>query len=1046
MDRTPQRPPARRRALITRGPLVALVDGLCATTTEDVDAVGRAPHGSGRIVLVTGGSGSGRTTALIAAAETCWAFGVTVHLALDADVEGRAGALVDEVLALPADRPVLLAIDDADTTRRALLERVADAADEFRRRRALVLAAVRPPEAAPNGASDALLRRIGAVGERLDVTPFDDAALGMLLAAADEQHGPVEPDLVTAVRDATGGIPRLVDAALDDRYAASPVEVVAGPPVDRLAVALADPTSRVRRVADAMLAGLDPEVHAAVVDAALFDGPFDPALPKAVFGAHMTESLSRALALGLLTLVSPADGAQDADTPVRLRFSAEALRLSALAHDAVGRPQRHVAIARTLLELPGRASDAPTALRHLRRAGEHAPRDVLREVAEAAWDQARTLGDLDGEVAALESLWEMSIDDPVRWRVLGSTLATVAVDAGRRPLAGMVARTVLRSFDARSGEMAADCRRALVAAALAATAGAEYLGQDEAAEAERMLMRAVARLGEDVDVVPLLCRAAELTSMQPHASALVRPFNLRGTDPAVADAEGAGTVPSPSSTTPVQRERWLRADREAHALIDRAEGLLAALAPDDVELRATIDVAWARTHLHDEFAGERWQRLRRSLPVLRGFDRAWAGTRLALDALSVGDRVSVERALLDASPALGDGSPLTSWRIATVRAMLLAASASLLAPSVTEVAATSGRRADEPMAELVIRVQRLMLSMEHQYDRPADAELFLPGAPELPPLVRAGRLELLARHVAERHAVAGAPDALSVGARTPDGERLTPSVRLIDDAAAMLDLFVAGGVNRGNLNLFLVLVARALFHLRHVDLAQLMLPDGTRGVTLVDRTAELLEPYGERVPTDVLGIVCYGSSARHLANLRALQGRYAEAEELAAGAAARDDALEFVRFGIESRIDAAVRGRLAHVATYGTTGTVPAHVPQAERASLLAVAADAERRGLVRLGREARLAAFPELHARLTAAQHQLLGDLAGELGFNAIAERRRYSPGTLRKMALPIYRALGVSRRTEAVELALESGLLPRLATGPGPSRIRPERISALV
>lgn len=82
---------------------------------------------------------------------------MTTHLVLDVDVEDRTCAILDEALTLPADEPVLLAIDNADTTHRALLERVADVADELRRRRVLVLAAVRPQETLPNSASDALL-------------------------------------------------------------------------------------------------------------------------------------------------------------------------------------------------------------------------------------------------------------------------------------------------------------------------------------------------------------------------------------------------------------------------------------------------------------------------------------------------------------------------------------------------------------------------------------------------------------------------------------------------------------------------------------------------------------------------------------------------------------------------------------------------------------------------------------------------------------------------------------------------------------------------
>ncbi len=988
---------ARRRAVSGRAPIAALVDRLCATTTTEAATPIR--HGAGRLVVVGGGIGSGRTTALVDAAETCWALGVTAHLIL-AGEPARPG-LLDEILAMPSSEPVLLAVDDADVHHPELLERIVASADALRLRRVLVLAVVRGGELVelPQRISTSgLLER---VTERIDLQPFGTAELATLasIAFAAESEGqvaaatdtPVAAAFVAELARATGGIARLVDAALEDLAAGEPDAA-------RVGTLVSDPTCRLRRVADAMLAGVGAPGVETLACAALIDGPIDPALAVAACGERTVEVLQHAVGQGLLTLRGPVR--DDPDAPGSVAFAAEALRSAAADRDPLRRPERHLRIAEALLATSGLSTGARDALRHLRAAGEHAPRGLLRAVGDAALEASRTRGDLEGTVEAMETLWSTSGDDRDRWREEGSALATAALHAGRRSQAWITARTVLRSFDALpDSALTRQRRQTLVATALVATAGHEYLTAFDTEAAELLLLRIIGRLGDGVDSVPLLCRAAEIVSMRPHASVFARsvgrPFE--------------GGVGLPDAV-----QHWQESDEAAEELLDRAAGLLgqyapaaddpAAYDPDadaaDARLHAALDVAWARVHLHDEHAAERRVRLARSLPVLEGFDRAWAGTRLALDALAVGERGAVDQALIDASPGSVASTPLVGWRVSSVRAALQHACAAPDAASLVEMAEAFGRRAAEPMADQVARLQRTMLAVDLDLDRMLDTAFTTSPEGDPHPLVTGGRLEVRARGAALRRALAS--DA-------PGGDDVAPA--LLTEAARLLDVFLAGGVNRGNLNLMLVLLGRALFHLRDVPRD---VWGGADGDGMVATVADLLEPYGMRVPTDVLGIVCFGSSARHLANLRAMQGRHAEAAAHARAAEDRDRDLGFDRIVIAGRLDAFRRARSA-----GEQHTVEA------RAALLEIAVDAERRGLAQLGREARLAAHPEFAGALTSAQLALLGDLVVGRPFPEIAAMRGYSPGTVRKMALPIYRTLGVAGRDEAVVLAREVGLL---------------------
>jgi LuxR family maltose regulon positive regulatory protein len=62
----------------------------------------------------------------------------------------------------------------------------------------------------------------------------------------------------------------------------------------------------------------------------------------------------------------------------------------------------------------------------------------------------------------------------------------------------------------------------------------------------------------------------------------------------------------------------------------------------------------------------------------------------------------------------------------------------------------------------------------------------------------------------------------------------------------------------------------------------------------------------------------------------------------------------------------------------------------------------------------------------LTAAELRLLPLLATHLSFREVGERLHLSPHTVKTQAISIYRKLGVSSRSQAIERAQQLGLLP--------------------
>lgn len=632
---------------------------------------------------------------------------------------------------------------------------------------------------------------------------------------------------------------------------------------------------------------------------------------------------------------------------------------------AVAGGQRPVTAASSIVELAGllagRFSWHPTlvdrAVRHVLRhvtvvAPDELPdataREGQRSQAAAAADlmEARVHADHVRQIDALERLRRASIGDPDRWRELSAELARVALDAGRREAAIRVAQDVVRSFDdVPDRALTEGPRRALVAAVLVATTGQEYLSHEESDRAIELLLRTIGRLDADDDAARLLCRAAEIVGMRPDAGAFARPW-VDATSP--ADGPDVPGGPGEEETA-----------RVVEGLLGRAASAVAGVERPVPGLAALLDVAWARAHLQHEHADERRLRLARSLRELRGFDRAWAGTRLALDAMAVGDRALLQQALVDASPTSVGRSPLVGWRLETMRAMLLLATGGEGAADAVEAAATLGEQAGEPMGAIVAAVQRGVARVETDLTPLTDAEVRLDG-PEVHPLIRIGRLEIVTRDRALRR-------------------RLTGEVQPVDathaaQARELLAIVRAGSMNPGNRQLSAVLLARALFHLRDV-LRRDVLRDGADGALVAD-AATLVEPLGDLVPTDALGLVCAGSAARHLANLQALEGRHEDAERSAASAARRDATLGFERFLIAGRIDAAERRTLAG-GRIGVEG----------RQALMEDAVSAERRGLALLGREARIAAHPVVHGALDEVQLELLEDLGRGLRFPELAE-----------------------------------------------------------
>ena len=62
----------------------------------------------------------------------------------------------------------------------------------------------------------------------------------------------------------------------------------------------------------------------------------------------------------------------------------------------------------------------------------------------------------------------------------------------------------------------------------------------------------------------------------------------------------------------------------------------------------------------------------------------------------------------------------------------------------------------------------------------------------------------------------------------------------------------------------------------------------------------------------------------------------------------------------------------------------------------------------------------------LTAAELRLLPLLATHLSFRELGERLDLSPHTVKTQAISIYRKLGVSTRSQAIQHAQQLGLLP--------------------
>ncbi|WP_424217640.1 AAA family ATPase (plasmid) [Streptomyces sp. BI20] len=236
------------------------LDALHAAFTESAD-------GNGRLVLVSGGPGSGKTrlvheflasldphTARILPATASPAgrdqpLGVVLSLLHEAGTPlpapdtgpaeslspgplppagprerpvspHRVRALTDTLLGLTADgRTLVLAVDDAHLTDPGSLEVLLRLAHGIRFKRVLLVCALSGQSDSPDSpgalASPAQGRLLRQPHQRVRLAPLSPEGLRELLTA--QTGGPADPELVRSHHRATGGNPLLVHALLDDR-------------------------------------------------------------------------------------------------------------------------------------------------------------------------------------------------------------------------------------------------------------------------------------------------------------------------------------------------------------------------------------------------------------------------------------------------------------------------------------------------------------------------------------------------------------------------------------------------------------------------------------------------------------------------------------------------------------------------------------------------------------------------------------------------------------------------------------------------------------
>lgn len=445
-------------------------------------------------------------------------------------------------------------------------------------------------------------------------------------------------------------------------------------------------------------------------------------------------------------------------------------------------------------------------------------------------------------------------------------------------------------------------------------------------------------------------------------------------------AELLSCVPStdPDEVSGPQRVfDWTVRTEPVRSLADEAVEMAVRQGRADATTMARLQVSWARLFRRAEDLSERCRRLESVMGC--GDDLKVQGEvalRLALDRLAAGDAEG-HRHALEAAERLVRASgdlELTWWYRCVVATLVLARGEPERAEDLSRESFEIGTRAGEPgrwtaaIAQLVgcafDRQRRLLLPFEVP-DRGADHGL-----------LRAGRLW---------------------GQAWQAPEQVTA-----DAVAEVVELVREDTAREASWTLMSGLLSDAVWRVGDRHLAEELL--------------EMLWPHRGEVAIDFNGFYCAGCLARPLAGLAWLVEDESRCSELEAVAAEVDGALGLERWVLHGRFDA-VRRRIIR------TGAPD----MATIGELREIADAAAARGILRLSREARIRAEPELARSLSSRQRDVLNGLAEQLTYREIADRVGFSHGVVRKEAIAVYAALGADGRDDAVARARDLGLVTR-------------------
>lgn len=771
----------------------------------------------------------------------------------------------------------------------------------------------------------------------------------------------------------SGGAPRLLTALVEDLQLASGAPPELEPQLsgnasttrtsdDRPPAWAGRVTATLRRHLDA----LDPSLRALLVTVALADGALDEPRLARVVDSDVDELASRGRALGLLR---PDTQRLQLTHPLVARLLAERAGPDA--------PALHERIGQVLLDDPRDRRDMASAVDQLLRSGAHTGQQHLLALADALLRSPRDASTAADDLTWLEPLWLRATTDPdqARWRLLGLRLADTYRRAGQLERAWKVAGWVLEACPAEAVDD------------LAASAALLVRGQDRAptsAATVRRLLATATRLGDQHPQTPrLLAAAGEVALPLPSVGADLA--SLRGdradggaSAGAVPDGPVVSGVPDGPASSGVLG--WTLRTAEAAELVDRADQLLndAADTPDaDPEVRAVVDLAWARVH---RSPGHRDERLRRADRAARLTSdpalHAGAMARLVATHLLTGARPAADRALEELRAVAHEtADPEHQANERTITAMLALASGDpTTAQQVTAEAFTLGQRAGVASSWSDQLAQAGSAAIELGVHLP-DVGVDLEVVAELHPLRLAGWC----------WAAAVAPEA--TGGSSPD-------------PADLLEMVDRGLIDDGWIVLLLTILADAAWRLQRRDLAGQLI--------------SWLEPFRDLIAVDVAGVYCHGSAARPLAGLHWLIGDTDAAPAAEALAAEIETRAGLHRWRLTGEIDRLRRA--VH----------DQRISRDElRREVTVLTTDAQQRQLHRLVADARTLLAPTGSIALTDRQLTVLRGLATGATYARIAEDLRFSHSTVRKDAIATYRALQVKGRDEAVALATALGLL---------------------